>query len=73
VSGDFASRARPALEALLAPGETPDGIVVATHQKTFSGSLYAVGVTDRRVLLQIGNALPPPFVSQHARKLLSGY
>ena len=27
-------------------------MIAATHQKTFSGSLYAIGVTDQRLLLQ---------------------
>jgi len=48
----FAEAARPAVEALLEPGETLLGIVAATHQKTFSGELYAVGVTEGRLLLQ---------------------
>jgi hypothetical protein len=50
--GDFAQLARPALEALLQGGETLHGVIAATHQRTFSGQLYAVGVTDRRLLLQ---------------------
>src|SRR5436309_8917100 len=52
MGGRFAEAARPAVEALLEPGETLLGIVAATHQKTFSGELYAVGVTERRLLLQ---------------------
>jgi hypothetical protein len=51
VAGDFAGTVRPQLEAILEPGETLDGVVAATHQKTFSGQLYALGVTDRRLLL----------------------
>jgi hypothetical protein len=49
---DFADLARPILEAQLEPEESLRGIVAATHQKTFSGGLYAVGITDRRLLLQ---------------------
>lgn len=42
----------PQLETRLEPGEVLRGVVAATQQKTFSGSLYAIGVTDRRLLLQ---------------------
>jgi hypothetical protein len=49
---DFDSLARPVVENLLEPGESLLGIVAATHQKTFSGQLYAIGVTDRRLILQ---------------------
>jgi hypothetical protein len=52
VSEDFASRVRPHLAAGLEPGEELKGVAAATYQKTFSGSLYAVGVTDRRLVLQ---------------------
>jgi hypothetical protein len=51
VAGDFAAAVRPQLEAELEPGETLRGVVAATQQKTFSGGLYAIGVTDRRLLL----------------------
>jgi hypothetical protein len=49
---EFASAVRPTLEPLLEQGETLRGVVAATYQKTFSGSLYAIGVTDGRLLLQ---------------------
>jgi hypothetical protein len=52
LADDFATRVRPHLEGLLEPGEELRGVAAATFQKTFSGSLYAVGVTDRRLLLQ---------------------
>jgi hypothetical protein len=52
VSGEFAERARPSLDALLEPGEPLLGVVAATQQRTFSGQLYALGVTERRLLLQ---------------------
>jgi hypothetical protein len=52
MTADFAERVRPALESQLAEGETVQGVVAATYQKTFSGSLYAIAVTDRRVVLQ---------------------
>jgi hypothetical protein len=49
---DFGAKARPAIEQQLQPGEQLIGVAAATHQKTFSGSLYAVGSTDRRLILQ---------------------
>lgn len=52
VPGDFATTVRPHLEAQLGPGETLRGVLAATHQRTFSGQLYAIGITDRRLLLQ---------------------
>jgi len=52
VASDFAEMARPGIEAQLVPGETLRGLIAATHQKTFGGSLYAIAVTDRRLLLQ---------------------
>jgi hypothetical protein len=52
VAGDFAVTVRPHLEALLEPDEALLGVIAATVQKTFSGGLVAVGVTDRRLLLQ---------------------
>lgn len=41
-----------ALEGALEPGEELRGTVVATWSKTFSGGVYGLGVTDRRLLLQ---------------------
>jgi hypothetical protein len=49
---EFAVKARPAIEQVLQPGEQLFGIAAATHAKTFSGQLYAVGTTDRRLILQ---------------------
>jgi hypothetical protein len=49
---EFADMARPGLIALLEPGEALLGIAAATHRRTFTGELYALGVTDRRLLLQ---------------------
>ena len=34
---------------MLEPGEQLVGVVAATLKKTFSGGLYAIGVTDRRL------------------------
>jgi hypothetical protein len=49
---EFAELVRPNLESRLEPDEHIKGIIAATFQKTFSGGLYAIGVTDRRLLLQ---------------------
>jgi hypothetical protein len=51
VAGDFAAQVSQVFEAQLEPGETLNGVVAATQQKTFSGSLYAIGVTGSRLLL----------------------
>lgn len=52
MSEGFAEVVRPQLEAQLEQGEALRGIAAATYQKMFSGGTYAVGVTDRRLLLQ---------------------
>jgi hypothetical protein len=52
VAKNFDTIARSHLEGLLEAGEWLQGVIAATHQKTFSGSLYAIGVTDRRLILQ---------------------
>ena len=52
MAADFDAIARPHIEALLEPGERIEGILAATIQKTFSGGLYALVVTDRRLILQ---------------------
>ena len=49
---DFESLAWLALAPLLQPGEELRAVTAAVHQKTFSGQQYAIGVTDRRLLLQ---------------------
>ncbi len=48
----FAERVGPILQGQLEQDETLRGVVAATLQKTFSGGLFAIGVTDRRLLLQ---------------------
>jgi hypothetical protein len=49
----FADHHRPALEALLAPGEVLEGIVAVNHQQSaLRGRLLAVGVTPGRLVLQ---------------------
>jgi hypothetical protein len=52
VPEDFAELARPTLERQMQPGERLEGICTAVHQKTFSGQLFAIGVTNRRLVLQ---------------------
>jgi hypothetical protein len=52
VAQEFATLARAHLEAALEPGEQLWGVIAANRAKTFSGALYAIGVTDRRLLLQ---------------------
>ena len=42
----------PHIEALLAPGESLQGWVIATEQSTFSGNMVVLGVTDQRLILQ---------------------
>jgi hypothetical protein len=49
---DFASTHRPHLEAQLDPDERLLGVCAATQHSTFSGKAVAIGVTDRRLLLQ---------------------
>lgn len=48
----FDQLARPHLEALLEPGEQLLGMLAATQQSMFKGRLVAVGVTDRRLVVQ---------------------
>ena len=48
---DFAATVRPHVEGRLEPGESLQGLVAAAQQKTFSGQMYAIAVTDRRLLL----------------------
>lgn len=49
---DFADAHRPTLEDRLEAGEQLHGIVAATQQSTFSGRAVAIGVTDRRLVIQ---------------------
>jgi hypothetical protein len=48
---DFDELARPHVVQQLQPGENLLGIAAASWAKTFSGQLYAVGATDRRLIL----------------------
>lgn len=49
----FEEKHRPALEALLEPGEQLAGVCAASQQQgLFGGRAVALGVTDRRLLLQ---------------------
>ena len=46
------------LDPLLTAGETMLGRLIATHSKSFSATVYAVGVTPVRLILQpVGRAL----------------
>jgi hypothetical protein len=49
---DLDSKLRPILEALLEPGEELRGVCVATQASLFKGRQVAIGVTDRRLLVQ---------------------
>ena len=42
----------PHIDALLVPGESLRGWVIATEQSTFSGNMVVLGVTDQRLILQ---------------------
>jgi hypothetical protein len=51
--GDLDSKYRPGLESQLDPGEELRGVCVASQQKSmFKGGAVAIGVTDRRLLVQ---------------------
>jgi hypothetical protein len=52
VSEDFATQTMPHFTACLVAGEQLCGVIAANRAKTFSGALFAIGVTDRRLLLQ---------------------
>jgi hypothetical protein len=53
VPADLDARYRPHLEAHLEPGEALEGICACSQQKgLFSGGAVALGVTDRRLLVQ---------------------
>lgn len=49
---DLDSKLRPVVEALLEPGEELRGVCVATQASLFKGRQVALGVTDRRLLVQ---------------------
>jgi len=50
---DFESKHRPHLEGLLHPGGELVGLSAATRQQgMFKGGAVAIGVTDRRLLIQ---------------------
>jgi hypothetical protein len=48
----FESKQRPNLERLLEAEEELRGVCAATQQSTFKGQSMAIGVTDRRLLIQ---------------------
>jgi hypothetical protein len=49
---DLDSKLRGAIEPLLEPGEELRGVCVATQQSMFKGRQVAIGVSDRRLLVQ---------------------
>jgi len=49
---DLDSKLRAAVEPLLEPGEELRGVCVATQQSMFKGRQVAIGVSDRRLLVQ---------------------
>jgi hypothetical protein len=49
---DFAATHRAHLEGQLEPGEELLGICAATQHSTFSGKAVAIGVSERRLLIQ---------------------
>ena len=40
------------MQGLLGPGEVLQGVIVANQQKTFAATIYLVGTTDRRIIMQ---------------------
>ncbi len=52
VPREFAEVVRPVLEESLHSGDSLLGIVAVVAQSTFRGSLYALGVTQRELILQ---------------------
>ena len=52
MAGDIHALVRPHLERVLEPGESLLGTVIGTQRKTFSGRMVALGVTDRRLVVQ---------------------
>jgi hypothetical protein len=59
VAQDFAPLAQPHLWPLVPPGESLRGIVAATQSKTFSGSSFGVGITERRLMQSFDRKLQP--------------
>jgi len=49
---DLDSKLRAAVEPLLEPGEPLRGVCVATQRSMFKGRQVALGVSDRRLLVQ---------------------
>jgi hypothetical protein len=65
---DLDSKLRAAVEPLLEPGEELRGVCVATQASMFKGRQVAIGVSDRRLIVQgmnrkfepDGPPIPPP-------------
>jgi hypothetical protein len=49
---DLGSKLNPVIEGLLQPGEQILGVCVATQASMFKGRQVALGVTDRRLIVQ---------------------
>jgi hypothetical protein len=49
---DLGSKLQPVIERLLEPGEEIRGVCVATQASMFKGRQVALGVTDRRLIVQ---------------------
>jgi hypothetical protein len=52
VAEDLESSLRSVLEPQLEPGEELQGMCAATQQSAFKGRMVAIGVTERRLLIQ---------------------
>ena len=52
---DLDAKLRPLVDPLLEPGEELRGVCIATQQSTFKGRQVAIGVTDRRLIVQGAN------------------
>jgi hypothetical protein len=52
---DLDSKLRPLVEPLLEPGEELRGVCLAAQQSMFKGRQVAIGISDRRLLVQGAN------------------
>jgi hypothetical protein len=52
MADDIYTIVRPHIDKLLEPGENVEGLCIATQQSAFRGSIVALAVTDRRLLVQ---------------------
>jgi hypothetical protein len=80
--GDLGAKLEPVVEGLLEPGELLRGVCVASEAGMFRGRQVAIGVTDRRLILQgmsrrfarDGEALslPPERIAEASAEGVSG-